>query len=32
MEAENEDKKFKQDYLSKSESLQKEIAQKEKQL
>ncbi|XP_054838351.1 RUN and FYVE domain-containing protein 2 isoform X1 [Eublepharis macularius] len=32
MEAENEDKRFKQDYMSKSESLQKEIAQKEKQL
>lgn len=32
MEAESEDKKFKQDYLSKSESLQKEIIQKEKQL
>ncbi|XP_015269345.1 PREDICTED: RUN and FYVE domain-containing protein 2 [Gekko japonicus] len=32
MEAENADKRFKQDYMSKSESLQKEIAQKEKQL
>ncbi|KAL8186953.1 UNVERIFIED_CONTAM: RUN and FYVE domain-containing protein 2 [Gekko kuhli] len=32
MEAVNEDKRFKQDYMSKSESLQKEIAQKEKQL
>lgn len=32
MEAESEDKKFKQDYMSKSESLQKEIIQKEKQL
>ncbi|XP_062832302.1 RUN and FYVE domain-containing protein 2 isoform X2 [Anolis carolinensis] len=31
-EAESEDKKFKQDYMSKSESLQKEITQKEKQV
>lgn len=32
MEAESEDKKFKQDYMSKSESLQKDITQKEKQV
>ncbi|KAH0623513.1 hypothetical protein JD844_006340 [Phrynosoma platyrhinos] len=32
MEAESEDKKFKQEYMSKSESLQKEISQKEKQV
>ncbi|XP_062989108.1 RUN and FYVE domain-containing protein 2 isoform X1 [Elgaria multicarinata webbii] len=32
MEAESEDKRFKQDYMSKSESLQKEIAQKEKKV
>ncbi|XP_067408731.1 RUN and FYVE domain-containing protein 2 isoform X6 [Emydura macquarii macquarii] len=32
MEAENEDEKFKQECISKSESLQKEISQKEKQL
>lgn len=32
MEAESEDKKFKQDIMSKSETLQKEIAQKEKQV
>nr|XP_060624883.1 RUN and FYVE domain-containing protein 2 isoform X1 [Anolis sagrei ordinatus] len=31
-EAESEDKKYKQDYMSKSESLQKEITQKEKQV
>ncbi|CAM4581891.1 unnamed protein product [Lepidochelys olivacea] len=32
MEAENEDKKFKQECMSKSENLQKEISRKEKQL
>ncbi|XP_034632019.1 RUN and FYVE domain-containing protein 2 isoform X4 [Trachemys scripta elegans] len=32
VEAENEDKKFKQDCMSKSENLQKEISRKEKQL
>ncbi|XP_039337077.1 RUN and FYVE domain-containing protein 2 isoform X1 [Mauremys reevesii] len=32
VEAENEDKKFKQECMSKSENLQKEISQKEKQL
>lgn len=32
MDAENEDKKLKQEYVNKSESLQKEFSQKEKQL
>nr|XP_020663609.1 RUN and FYVE domain-containing protein 2 isoform X3 [Pogona vitticeps] len=32
MEAESEDKKFRQDYMSKSETLQKEIVRKEKQV
>nr|XP_006125318.1 RUN and FYVE domain-containing protein 2 isoform X2 [Pelodiscus sinensis] len=31
-EAENEEKKFKQEYMNKSENLQKEVSQKEKQL
>lgn len=32
MEADSEDKKVKQDYMNKSETLQKEIAQKENQV